>query len=721
MAIHLRCTNPDCTVAREGTTLEAEGGSVCQGCQEPMSVVELPSGNVGDSAPEPPDEDQDTTVFESSQWKPEDGSIFHGKYRVIKKLGKGGMGAVFQVQHLRLRIPFALKIPDRSHLENDSFMKRFVREARAAAKLGDVPGICRVVDVADYRQVPYIIMDFIQGETLADHLRRAGKNVGLPVADAVRIASTVATALHVVHSRKIVHRDLKPANIMIHVDGGPIVMDFGLAKSDGDEQLTQAGDLMGTVAYMPPEQGEGDVDAMNSGSIDIYALGVILFEMLTGRKPFTGSIDEVLRQIANDPPVPPSSLRIGLDPRLDSICLKAMAKSPSERFKDMGEFARALAPLVPSSTTVTPRPKSQPAPKPGDSAHRPESEADPRSNPGPTSDGSPSKSTLRRSLIAVGLAVVAIALWAIYTFLPAGNRANEVPSKEVAIRPTPIVTSPSIASPPKVAEPPPLPLKRPDPPKDLSPSTGMTFAKIPAGVFQMGSPPDEGLDDEQPQRKVEITRDFYLGHTEVTQSQYAVITNPKNPNPIPDGNRPVDGVTWLDAVKYCNALSERDGLKPFYLIVGDDVSVPDRTGHGYRLPTEAEWEYACRAGKPDKFGFGSTGERAGEYAWFRDNVPKPEGEKRLPKPVKTRAPNPFNLYDMQGNVLEWCEDRYQDGYDPRDVIDPIGPQVGANRVLRGGDCAAQLGLLRCAQRWGEPPTAPESNLTVGFRVARNSP
>jgi formylglycine-generating enzyme required for sulfatase activity len=253
---------------------------------------------------------------------------------------------------------------------------------------------------------------------------------------------------------------------------------------------------------------------------------------------------------------------------------------------------------------------------------------------------------------------------------------------------------------------------------------GMTLKRIPAGEFLMGSPADrEGAeDDEKPQHSVRITRDFYLGVYEVTQAQYKdVMDNNASWFSATGGGKdivaglstdrhPVENVSWLDAVKFCNRLGAMEGLAAFYEIDGETVRVPDRARAGYRLPTEAEWEYACRAGKPTEYSFGDDASVFGSYAWFSGNS---DGASH---PVGEKSPNGFGLYDMHGNVWEWCSDWYDDGYYQRSpLIDPPGGSGASSRVSRGGGWSSDPRFARSANRvWFVPG---DRDFNPGFRVA----
>ena len=237
----------------------------------------------------------------------------------------------------------------------------------------------------------------------------------------------------------------------------------------------------------------------------------------------------------------------------------------------------------------------------------------------------------------------------------------------------------------------------------------MKLVLIPAGEFLMGSPDSDkdALDIEKPQHRVRITRPFYLGVYEVTQGQYRAVTG-ENPSHFKGSDDlPVESVSWIAAIAFCNKLSEREGLKPYHQL----GAVSQSGGEGYRLPTEAEWEYACRAGSTTRYNFGDDAARLGEYAWFRDN----SGGKT--HPVGQKRPNAWGLYDMHGNVWEWCWDGYDPGYYRQTPgADPVGPSQAAFRVLRGGSWDSYPRNARSASRYILPPAL--RNNFVGFRLAR---
>src|SRR4051812_24244181 len=269
----------------------------------------------------------------------------------------------------------------------------------------------------------------------------------------------------------------------------------------------------------------------------------------------------------------------------------------------------------------------------------------------------------------------------------------------------------------------PVPALAPAAPKTITNTIGMKLVLIPAGEFLMGSPESDtdASANEKPQHRVRITRPFCLGATEVTQGQYQAVTG-ANPSHFKGSvDLPVETVSWLDAIDYCNALSRKEGLTPFYRVQGETVEVPDWNGTGYRLPTEVEWEYACRAGSTTRYSFGDDAAGLGAFAWYsgnsRTNVGKFQNV-RQSHPVGQKRPNAWGLYDMHGNVEEWCWDGYEADYYSKKppAADSPGPSQAAFRVNRGG--CWRLGPPRCrsAYRVGQAPG--NWSAVLGFRVAR---
>ncbi len=232
---------------------------------------------------------------------------------------------------------------------------------------------------------------------------------------------------------------------------------------------------------------------------------------------------------------------------------------------------------------------------------------------------------------------------------------------------------------------------------------------LPPGDFRMGS---EDFGNAKPVRIVHITRAFALSETEVTQAQYQAVmgNNPSLYKDTPDSaQHPVETVSWFDAVHYCNRLSELEGRKPCYTIQGEQVEWPDAACPGYRLPTEAEWEYAARADQPHQYAGSDELDRVAVHS----------GNASETHPVAQKDPNAWFLYDMSGNVWEWVWDRYSDSYLGAETQDPRGTRTGVNRVLRGGAFGLEAVSARVAFRFRFGPTGRGSS--AGFRLARSYP
>ncbi|MEZ6184977.1 MAG: protein kinase [Planctomycetota bacterium] len=259
------------------------------------------------------------------------------RYRLEDLLGQGGMGAVYRARDLQSLEPVAVKL---LHLPSQRARERMLREIRALAAL-DHRGIVRVRDAGAHEGSPFVVLDFVQGETLTDRVNREGPCTSFVAAE---LARDLAEALDHAHARGVVHRDVKPDNVLVDAGGAPRLTDFGLSTQTHEEQerLTQSGALLGTPGFLAPEQAEGRRDAIGPLS-DVYGVGGVLYFALTGRPPITGtSLHEVVAATCHKKPQPPQELNPEVDPRLAKVCLRCLEKAPEARYPSAEALAQAL-------------------------------------------------------------------------------------------------------------------------------------------------------------------------------------------------------------------------------------------------------------------------------------------------------------------------------------------------------------------------------------------
>jgi WD40 repeat protein/tRNA A-37 threonylcarbamoyl transferase component Bud32 len=248
-------------------------------------------------------------------------------YEILAELGRGGMGVVYKARHIRLQRLVALKMILAGGLASPADRARFRTEAEAIARLQH-PNVIQIHEIGDHDGTPFLSLEYCEGGSLAQTINGAPQ----PASEAARLVETLARAMAAAHHKGVIHRDLKPANVLLLPDGTPKITDFGLARKLDEAGQTALGAILGTPSYMAPEQAAGKGQAVGPAA-DVYALGAILYELLTGRPPFrAASALETLRQVVTDEPVPPTRLQPGTPKDLDTICLKCLQKEPAKRY-----------------------------------------------------------------------------------------------------------------------------------------------------------------------------------------------------------------------------------------------------------------------------------------------------------------------------------------------------------------------------------------------------
>jgi serine/threonine-protein kinase len=262
-------------------------------------------------------------------------TLFDGRYRIMRKLGAGGMADVYLAEDQELGRRVAIKILNGRHANDDQFIERFRREAKNAAALNH-PNIVSIYDRGEAEDTYYIAMEFLDGRSLKELIVGRG---AAPINVAIEYARQILSALRFAHRHGIVHRDIKPHNVLVDAEGRVKVTDFGIARA-GTSQMTETGSIVGTAQYLSPEQARGgEVDPRS----DLYSLGVVLYELLTGKTPFDGETPvEIAMKHLSNAPKPPSKLRSDVPPELDKVVLRALAKNPDDRYQSADEMEADL-------------------------------------------------------------------------------------------------------------------------------------------------------------------------------------------------------------------------------------------------------------------------------------------------------------------------------------------------------------------------------------------
>ncbi len=662
-------------------------------------------------------------------------------------LGRGSFGDVygFRAPDGRER---AVKIVDLRALAADAAKRSevqgtFSKERQAYERMNGHPNIVGFHGAFEVGDARLLVLDRVP--VTLRHVVGQGARMGL--ARATQIASDLADALAYAHAKGIVHRDVKPDNVGLDALDRAVLFDFGIARlHDGAGSFTARG--MGSLLFAAPEQL---LDEAVGAAADVYGWAAVVFRLVTGldhrrmtlRQGYTR--DELVAFL--DQPHVPLPADESRPAALDTLLVRCLARRPDDRAPDMAKVQAQMEAIAWMVQTGLPDLRAEVARAQDELQAARRAVDDLRAESATLAAG---LETLRRehrreakALRAARAELAAARDGARLDRLPTqaeGPSPSARSSAEDSALRSPSRRAPAVLSSSRLATPPPG--------AEVYPATAHRSALVyipgtgPEG-YLMGSPKDEdGRGGDETQHRV-VLSPFLLTVTPITQGEFAALTG-ERPSYFDGADAlPVERVSWYDAVAYANALSAKEGLDPCYdlknpkgtpfagLEEGDPVGpgdyqaevtpILDRAGRwrctGYRLPTESEWEWAARGGTTTRYWKGDAESDLATVGWYDGN----SGRKTHPVAAKgADARNPFGLYDVHGNVWEWCHDRYDSTYPTAKQTDPLVPdREGAGRVLRGGSWFVTASWARSAYRSRRHP-AFRSRYT-GFRLARPVP
>lgn len=671
------------------------------------------------------------------------GKKIMGHYTVLDKVGEGGMATVYKAKDMRLGRLVALKFIRTNQIgsDNRASILRFDQEAKALAKLNH-PNIVHVLDYGKHQKLPFLVMDYLPGGTLLQKMEHP-----IPWQEAISILLPIADGLAYAHQHGVLHRDIKPANILLNEDGNLVLSDFGISKLleiVDVNPLTNPGTGIGSPGYMAPEQLIGTTMDVRT---DVFALGIVLYEMLTGHKPYNA--EQLIFQ-SKEPLLSPRTFCPDLPERLERILTKALALNHRHRYQDMNSFRSALRSLLvgvddqPASTEEAMGLRENKAlnlagesindqPVNGviisgshnvigtvlshsnmEETRIQNSRESVRASAPEAEETSSASNEKRKGLTKIGLAIISAVGSIIVAVITAPWFAGIIGNSQT---PTAMITA-TLSQPPLITmtasiaatiTPIPTTTPRPTPltpyPAEMKDKKGVIMSLVPSGSFFLGSA--GGNPDEQPVLAIYLNA-FYIDRYEVTNAAYRSCVDEnfcEPPSQIRSATRanyygnamfdnfPVIFVNWNMAKQYCE-------------------------WRGAYLPTEAQWEKAAKGTGQFTYPWGEGLDCT--YANYGGaNTSGCQSDTSVVGKYK-KGESPYGVYDMAGNVEEWVKDWYDYSHYlslSNGFIEPQGPATGSLRVVRGGSWSYPDNNVTTTNRNAIVPS--ETSAHIGFRCVSN--